>query len=36
LSHSTSPFLCWVFLRYGLTFCPRWPWTCILLISTSK
>jgi hypothetical protein len=40
LSHTTSPFLCWVFLRWGLPFCgrwggPGWPWITILLISAS-
>jgi hypothetical protein len=27
--------LCWVFLEMGLTFCPGWAWTTILLISAS-
>jgi uncharacterized membrane protein YobD (UPF0266 family) len=28
--------VCWVFLRYGLVFCPSWPQTTILLLSASQ
>jgi hypothetical protein len=35
MSHSTSP-TSWVFLRQGLTFCPGWPQTSILLLSASQ
>jgi hypothetical protein len=37
LNHSTSPFLCWVFLdRFSRTICLGWLWTLILLISASS
>jgi hypothetical protein len=37
LSHSTSPFLWWVFFyRVSWTICMGWLWTMILLISASR